>query len=156
MPNSLTCCIQVAFRQCRTQLIIMCVCCVGECLHVGHNVELLQVNLVCGRTSCSFCRNSYDPHSISAELSVGSYHYLVCSMSPTSAVCVKCLDHTACKLCGACEGPWYCSKECQLQDWRVRHKYECPSRERTRCMKSTTVPLPEDIVQVVLAYTGVV
>ena len=32
--------------------------------------------------------------------------------------CTKCLDAV------------YCSKECQVSDWKAKHKRECPDRER--------------------------
>lgn len=27
--------------------------------------------------------------------------------------------------CGACKQAWYCSKECQVADWKAKHKVEC-------------------------------
>jgi hypothetical protein len=84
--NSLTCCVQVAFRQCNTQLIVMCVCCVGECLRVGLDVELLQVNLVCGRTSCSFCRTVLIPAAFQ----------LNCRLEVTTILCVPCRPSLLC------------------------------------------------------------
>ena len=29
--------------------------------------------------------------------------------------------------CGHCQMAWYCGRQCQAADWRVRHRRECPS-----------------------------
>ena len=44
-----------------------------------------------------------------------------------------------CKCCGA----WYCSRDCQIQDWNPRHKSICKPtiRERLKeCLKYTNMP----------------
>jgi hypothetical protein len=40
--------------------------------------------------------------------------------SATSATTGKALDH-----CNGCNVTYYCSRDCQVKDWRFRHKYTC-------------------------------
>jgi hypothetical protein len=36
------------------------------------------------------------------------------------------------KACGGCHVPFYCSKECQVSDWKCRHKIVCQEAKKER------------------------
>jgi hypothetical protein len=36
------------------------------------------------------------------------------------------------KRCSGCSGPYYCSRECQLSDWKIRHKKVCKKQAEER------------------------
>ena len=43
-----------------------------------------------------------------------------------SSRCACCLTKTAdLQRCKTCKDVWYCSKECQIRDWKAGHKTEC-------------------------------
>jgi MYND finger len=42
------------------------------------------------------------------------------------------------KLCGQCRIAGYCSKECQVRDWKIRHKRACSSYQRIVIKKNVT------------------
>ena len=60
----------------------------------------------------------------------GNTHCAQIAMPGVDALCVVCLGVGSwpsgrCRSCSACLGPWYCSKQCQLQDWKEGHKQSC-------------------------------
>ena len=44
--------------------------------------------------------------------------------------CCEKQDNATFKLCGQCKVAKYCSRECQLQDWKKQHKRACASYQR--------------------------
>ena len=47
-------------------------------------------------------------------------------------------EDVAFKLCGKCQVAKYCSRECQVQDWKQQHKRACASYQRMMC-RSTPI-----------------
>lgn len=59
------------------------------------------------------------------------------SFPPSPTKCSSCgADHLKDKpespllACGACRSIWYCSRECQVQDYRANHKAQCKSMQK--------------------------
>jgi len=45
--------------------------------------------------------------------------------------------------CGKCKGIVYCSRDCQIADWKLRHKRECEEWQKERETKLHAQPLPK-------------
>lgn len=62
-------------------------------------------------------------------------------------------DESSLRKCAACKNARYCSKECQVQDWRAGHKQTCSPRqtpqqaqsEKERLLLESAVLKPEQV-----------
>lgn len=69
--------------------------------------------------------------------------------------CTKTIDDAKLKACAGCECVRYCSPECQLADWKPRHKEHCTRlAELTKDVKKRgwTSKSPPDIYTMMLNY----
>ena len=85
----------------------------------------------------------------------GNTHCAQIAMPGVDALCVVCLGVGSwpsgrCRSCSACLGPWYCSKQCQLQDWKEGHKQSC-QREVLRVLRRD-LELPDNVIQEILRF----
>ena len=71
---------------------------------------------------------------------------------PFCLVCFESGPEGTCKWCEGCRSAWYCSRECQAENW-PQHKVVCTKRVRRLLLVELT-NLPKAVASRVVAFAG--